>query len=128
MISESYTPRVWRTHPLHVCPPEPYLPGDPLTKATLDWIFIISSLNFSFWSEKDEPHRYAVEWRQGWHSDKEEIWTGYWSLVAALNRGEIPFYCHIKDIRPKKVTPLPSARGGHSDHRSSILLVRVALS
>jgi hypothetical protein len=87
LVSESYTPRVWRTHPLHICPPEPYLPSDPLTKATLDWIFLISSLNFSFWSEKEsESDRYGVEWRDGWHSEKREIWTGYWSLVAALNR------------------------------------------
>src|ERR1700691_4291762 len=47
--SESYTPRTWRTHPLHICPPEPYSPEDPLTKDTLNWIFLFFSLIFSFW-------------------------------------------------------------------------------
>jgi len=84
--TEKYTPRIWRTHPLHIIPPEPYSPSDPLTKATLNWIFLISSLNFSFWSEKEEHDRYGVEWRDGWSSKATVIWTGYWSLVAALNR------------------------------------------
>lgn len=89
MLSESYTPRTWRTHALHICPPEPYSPSDPITKATLNWIFLISSLNFSFWSEREcHIDRYGVEWREGWDSTKRETWTGYWSLVAALNRGE----------------------------------------
>jgi hypothetical protein len=88
MLSESYTPRVWRTQPLHICPPEPYSPADPLTKRVLDWLFLISSLNFSFWSEKEpEADRYGVEWREGWGLDSREVWTGYWSLVASLNRG-----------------------------------------
>ncbi|KAG1842999.1 hypothetical protein DFJ58DRAFT_805240 [Suillus subalutaceus] len=75
VASESYTPRTWRTHPLHICPPEPYDPDDVLTGACLNWIFLISSLNFSFWSEKEgQPDRYGVEWRTSW------------GLVAALNR------------------------------------------
>jgi len=85
--SESYTPRTWRTHPLHVCPPEPYSPTDPLTKTTLDWIFLISSLNFSFWSEKEgRSDCYGVEWQEGWDSEQSVVWRGYWSLLAALNR------------------------------------------
>ena len=89
MYAESYTPRTWRTHPLHICPPEPYSAGDPLTKECLNWIFLISSLNFSFWSERDgTPERYGVEWRAGWDTETRAVHTGYWSLVAALNRGE----------------------------------------
>ncbi|KDQ62599.1 hypothetical protein JAAARDRAFT_30512 [Jaapia argillacea MUCL 33604] len=87
MTSETYTPRTWRTHPLHLVPPEPYSPSHPGTKATLDWIFFVSSLNFSFWSEKEgSPERYGVEWREGWGSEKTSVWTGYWSLLASINR------------------------------------------
>ncbi|CAK5275357.1 unnamed protein product [Mycena citricolor] len=96
MRSESYTPRTWRTHPLHICPPEPYSSSDPQTAACLNWIFLISSLNFSFWSEREgHADRYGVAWRESWAPDApEKVWTGYWSLVAALNRAlrddEIP--------------------------------------
>ncbi|KAH8114472.1 hypothetical protein DFH11DRAFT_1688975 [Phellopilus nigrolimitatus] len=56
-----------------------------------DWIFLISALNFSFWSDKEgsadgERTRFGVEWRSGWGSDERRVWTGYWSLVAAVNR------------------------------------------
>jgi hypothetical protein len=88
MLVESYTPRTWRTHSLHICPPEPYHPQDPLHPLVLDWMFLISSLNFSFWSEKaGQPECYGVEWRSGWAADDKMVHTGYWSLVAALNRG-----------------------------------------
>ncbi|PBK75129.1 hypothetical protein ARMSODRAFT_906328 [Armillaria solidipes] len=87
LLAESYTPRTWRTHPLHICPLEPHNPADPSNKAVLNWIFLISSLNFSFWSEKEgEADRYGVEWQDAWNSKKKKVWTGYWSLVAALNR------------------------------------------
>ncbi|KIK44302.1 hypothetical protein CY34DRAFT_641077 [Suillus luteus UH-Slu-Lm8-n1] len=87
VTSESYTPRTWRTHPLHICPLDPYDPDDILTGACLNWIFLISSLNFSFWSEKEgKSDRYGVEWRTSWGSETITVHTGYWSLVAALNR------------------------------------------
>ena len=88
LIAETYTPWSWREHALHLCPPEQYSESDPRTRATLDWIFLISTLNFSFWSEREgRPDRYGVEWREGWGKDRREVWTGYWSLVAALDRG-----------------------------------------
>ncbi|KAH7876129.1 uncharacterized protein C8R40DRAFT_1043548 [Lentinula edodes] len=86
---ESYTPRTWRTHPLHLIPVEPYVASEPSNKKVLDWIFLISSLNFSFWSSREgHPDRYGVEWKSGWDDlgDSRRLWTGYWSLVAALNR------------------------------------------
>ncbi|KIJ62549.1 hypothetical protein HYDPIDRAFT_114191 [Hydnomerulius pinastri MD-312] len=87
MLAESYSPRTWRTHPLHICPPEPYSPTESLTKECLNWIFLISSLNFSFWSEKEgTSERYGVDWRKGWDTEERTVHTGYWSLVAALNR------------------------------------------
>ncbi|TFK70949.1 hypothetical protein BDN72DRAFT_765756 [Pluteus cervinus] len=85
--TESYTPRTWRTHPLHICPSEPYNAADPSNKTVLDWIFLISTLNFSFWSEKEGlPERYGVEWKTGWGQRDRKVFTGYWSLVASLNR------------------------------------------
>ncbi|KAJ6539612.1 hypothetical protein B0H19DRAFT_1179824 [Mycena capillaripes] len=84
---ESYSPRTWRSHPLHICPVEPYSATEPLNKACLNWIFLISALNFSFWSERDgQPDRYGVLWQESWESSKPKLWTGYWSLVASLNR------------------------------------------
>jgi len=94
LVKDGYTPRTWHTHPLHLCPPEPYDPAHPGTRATLDWIFLISSLNFSFWSQYDHTDCcYGVEWREGWGSDHRVVHTGYWSLVAALDRGTTnPFH------------------------------------
>ncbi|KAF4576929.1 Queuosine 5'-phosphate N-glycosylase/hydrolase [Pleurotus pulmonarius] len=87
---QSYTPRTWRTHPLHICPPEPYNPSEPLNKSVFDWIFLISSLNFNFWSEKEgSEERFGVEWQEGWEgaaAKNKMVHTGYWSLVAALDR------------------------------------------
>lgn len=48
--------------------------------STVDFIFVMDLLNFSFWSEKSDPNeRFAVQYRG-------KLWTGYWSLVAALQR------------------------------------------
>ena len=74
---------------MHLSPPTPFDPTHPGVKQTLDWIFLISALNFSFWSELEgQPTRYGVTWRAGWdESLPEQKWEGYWSLVASLNRG-----------------------------------------
>ncbi|KAK7040162.1 hypothetical protein VNI00_009968 [Paramarasmius palmivorus] len=100
LLSESYTPRTWRTHPLHILPQEPHSPSDPWNKTVLDWIFLISSLNFSFWSEKEgQPDRYGVEWQASWDNDEKRLYTGYWSLVAALNKGSSRcFLCHHEEL------------------------------
>ena len=94
MLSEGYNPRTWRTQPLHMIPPEAeeFSWDDPRTIASLDWIFLISSLNFSFWSDKRNSERYGVQWRESWTSGEKEgetveVYTGYCSLVAAINKG-----------------------------------------
>jgi hypothetical protein len=94
MLAEGYNPRTWRTNPLHMLPPEAeeFSWDDPRTTASLDWIFLISSLNFSFWSDKDVSERYGVQLREFQTSgdkdgEKVELFTGYCSLVAAINRG-----------------------------------------
>jgi hypothetical protein len=48
-------------------------------EGTVAFIFTMDLLNFSFWSEKPEAERFTVSYR-----DKQ--WTGYWSLVASLQR------------------------------------------
>lgn len=70
MQQRSYSTKTWSDHELH-----------PKSKdeATVNFIFTMDLLNFSFWSEKSEEDRYSVTY-------KDKRWTGYWSLVAALHR------------------------------------------
>lgn len=70
MQRREYSTKTWSTHELH-----PKLKDE----STVDFIFTMDLLNFSFWSERDEEERFAVEYRG-------KRWTGYWSLVAALQR------------------------------------------
>eukprot|EP01121_Diplochlamys_sp_Union-15-3_P007268 TRINITY_DN1836_c0_g1_i1.p1 TRINITY_DN1836_c0_g1~~TRINITY_DN1836_c0_g1_i1.p1 ORF type:complete len:331 (+),score=51.19 TRINITY_DN1836_c0_g1_i1:69-1061(+) len=46
---------------------------------TVNWIFIVDTLNFSFWAE--EENLYTVTFRG-------KRYTGYWSLCAAIRRAE----------------------------------------
>ncbi|KAI9744894.1 MAG: hypothetical protein M1818_001819 [Claussenomyces sp. TS43310] len=70
MQKKEYSTKTWSSHDLH-----------PKTKdeRTVAFIFVLDLLNFSFWSDKSEEERFAIEY-QG------KRWTGYWSLVAALQR------------------------------------------
>lgn len=68
---KQYSTSTWSEHELH-----------PKAKdeSTVDFIFTMDLLNFSFWSnESDEQKRFGISY----HGRK---WTGYWSLVAALQR------------------------------------------
>jgi hypothetical protein len=79
MKEKSYSTAAWSQHELH-----------PKTKdkATVDFIFTMDLLNFSFWSELPDDERFAVEY-------KGKRWTGYWSLVASLQRAlEEGWSCH----------------------------------
>lgn len=71
MKHKKYTTKTWAIHELH-----------PKTKdeGTVNFIFTMDLLNFSFWSEnKDPSKRFAIDYR-------EKLWTGYWSIVAAIQR------------------------------------------
>ena len=71
MQKKGYSAEAWSEHELH-----------PKAKdeSTVDFIFLLDLLNFSFWSEKTNPNeQFAVQYRG-------RLWTGYWSLVAALQR------------------------------------------
>jgi len=45
---------------------------------SIDWIFLIDTLNFSFWSYPDAP-----KWEVAYHG---KVYTGYFALCAAVNR------------------------------------------
>ncbi|KAF3490848.1 uncharacterized protein GIQ15_00365 [Arthroderma uncinatum] len=78
MQEKRYSTETWSEHELH-----------PKAKdeSTVDFIFTMDLLNFSFWSDElDASKRFAIEYRG-------KRWTGYWSLIAALQRAideEIP--------------------------------------
>lgn len=68
MSKKKYSFSTWKSHPLH-----------PKTEdeSTVEWIFMVDLLNFSFWPEANtEPYR--VHYKNGQYS-------GYWSLCAAIN-------------------------------------------
>lgn len=70
MQQKAYSTATWTEHELH-----------PKTKdeSTVAFIFTMDLLNFSFWSTKPDDKRFAISYR-------DKTWTGYWSLVAALQR------------------------------------------
>lgn len=70
MQERDYSTTTWSEHELH-----------PKSKddSTVNFIFTMDLLNFSFWSELPDEERFAVEYRG-------QRWTGYWSLIAALQR------------------------------------------
>lgn len=70
MEKREYSTKTWSEHELH-----------PKAKdeSTVNFIFTMDVLNFSFWSDKSDEERFAVVY-------KGKRWTGYWSLVALLQR------------------------------------------
>ena len=68
MQEKEFSTKNWSNHELH---------PNAKDEATIDFIFLMDLLNFSFWSEGDEV--YAVEYRG-------KRWSGYWSLVACIQR------------------------------------------
>ncbi|XP_068714698.1 queuosine 5'-phosphate N-glycosylase/hydrolase-like [Montipora foliosa] len=75
--SKKYSFKIWKEHELH--PKE-------MTESTVDWIAVLDTLNFSFWTEENvEPWTVRFEGKN---------YTGYWALCASINRAlkeGIPF-------------------------------------
>lgn len=107
MQKKGYSTQTWSEHELH-----------PKTKdeATVDFVFTMDLLNFSFWSELPDEKRFAIEYRG-------RKWTGYWSLVAALQRAldegrfslrlTVPLKCNTKTRRdPNHYPRILGQRGG----------------
>jgi len=70
MNEKDYSTQAWSSHELH---------PKAKNEETVHFIFLMDLLNFSFWSERDAESRFAIDY-------KNRKWTGYWSLVAALQR------------------------------------------
>ena len=71
MQEKGHSTKDWSKHELH-----------PKTKdeSTVEFIFLMDLINFSFWSDIDDTDKqFSIEY-------KGENWTGYWSLVAAIQR------------------------------------------
>lgn len=49
-----------------------------VSEDAVNWVFLVDALNFSFWSES-EDHKCLVKY-------KGKMYSGYWSLCAAVNR------------------------------------------
>lgn len=81
MQEKHYSTQTWTTHELH-----------PKQKNvdTVNFIFTTNLSNFCFWSEKSADQRFAVEY-------KDQRWTGYWSLVASLQRALEEGMCVCSD-------------------------------
>lgn len=80
MQEKAYGTSTWSEHELH-----------PLEKdeGTLNFIFTMDVLNFSFWSGLGDEERFSIEYGG-------KMYTGYWSLVALLRRAldeGIPITC-----------------------------------
>ena len=71
MLEKAYSTRDWSMHELH-----------PKAKdeSTVEFIFLMDLLNFSFWPSNGDPDTvYSIEYRG-------KTWTGYWTLVASIQR------------------------------------------
>ena len=79
MSEKGYSTKNWSSHELH-----PKLKDE----SAVNFIFLMDLLNFSFWPVLEKPEKsYTVAYR-------DKNWTGYWSLVAAIQRAlddNIPF-------------------------------------
>ena len=70
MQSKGHCTKSWTQHELH--PKEK-------NEDTVNFIFTMDLLNFSFWTDDLQSDSYAVQ-----YAGRE--WSGYWGLVAALQR------------------------------------------
>ena len=69
MLEVEYSEKTWKTHDLH--PKE-------MTENTINWIFVVDCLNFSFWAKRDEEP-FMVEF-------KGKLFSDYEALCAVVNR------------------------------------------
>lgn len=70
MQTKKYSTGAWSEHELH---PKAH------DESTVNFIFTMDLLNFSFWPEEPSEEGFAVDFRG-------KRWKGYWSLVATLQR------------------------------------------
>lgn len=68
MRKNDYSTATWHSHPLN---------PSKLDESTVEWIFLVDLLNFSFWSAEPSPFAVCFNGKR---------YTGYWSLCACINR------------------------------------------
>ncbi len=91
MQLKNYSAATWGEHELHPTARD---------ESTVAFIFTMDLLNFSFWSERAAADRFAVEYRG-------KTWTGYWSLVAALQRAlEEGECCDVGGQTPRRAAEI----------------------
>ena len=67
--SNKYSSKTWKQHELH---------PNEMTNETVDWIVVLDTLNFCFWSDDGvEPWTVRYEGKN---------YTGYWALCASIHR------------------------------------------
>lgn len=76
--NNKYSFKVWKEHNLH--------PKD-MNRDTVDWIFLLDCLNFSFWVDDDLPAWTVLFEGEAYH--------GYWALCAGINRALKVITCSI---------------------------------
>eukprot|EP00794_Sanderia_malayensis_P006089 gene6089-6792_t len=115
-----YSKQSWKEHELH--PKE-------MDEKTLDWIFVIDCLNFSFWQPRTEP-AFKVNY-------KDKDYTDYEALCATINRAldegiQLTTPSYYKDITLEQIKhifrssssselPLLSKRVEHLQEAGKIL-------
>lgn len=91
LLEKPYTTSDWSLVPLHPIP-SLHPPAE-----LLNFIFTVSSLNFSFWSDLPSDKRYGVKWKTGVDGKEtfdaqgvaeQKVHAGYWSLISALHRAQ----------------------------------------
>ena len=70
MQKNAYSLKTWSTHELH---------PEAKDESTVNFIFTMDLLNFCFWTDDEQGDSFGIDY----HGAR---WTGYWSLVAALQR------------------------------------------
>eukprot|EP00128_Syssomonas_multiformis_P007236 Colp12_sorted_trinity150504_noHs@10485 len=93
--SQKYSKSNWRKNDLH---------PQVLDTTTVDWIVVLDTLNFSFWSNRTDGTEFAISY-------KGKRYNGYWLLCAAINRAldeGIPittpsFYANITDEQVRHI-------------------------
>lgn len=68
-LNQEYSIKKWKQHKLN---------PKTMDQTAVDWIFLVDTLNFSFWNDR-EHNRCQIEFGG-------EYYTGYWALCAAVNK------------------------------------------
>jgi len=88
-----------------------------MNEFSINWIFLIDTLNFSFWSDNELINYSLVNNTKPISIEKYTViynqipYTGYWALCAAVNRAldegfpitEANYYAHINETELKHI-------------------------